>query len=89
MTTALDKRLEEKRKKRDGEFEHQFQNKINWWKLFFISPKTWGVFIIICIICYGTFHAWEWKVMIGEAFSYILTAVITGLIQHFLTHKKK
>ena len=89
MVSKIDKELAEKRKKIDGDLDHRISSCKGFWKVFIIHPATWAFIIIFCFSCYGIYHDWNLKQMIGSAFGYFITAILTGLIQHFITKDKK
>ena len=90
MKNNLDKQLEERRKKSNGDFEHRIACNKNFWKLLITSPIFYfGVSIIcLCFFCFGEYYQWNKTEMIGDAFKCFLTSLITGLIQHFITKEK-
>ena len=56
------------------------------WKCIFMHLYTWLVILILIIvfICFGYYYDWSVKTMIEKAFGYLLTAIITGLIEYFI-----
>jgi hypothetical protein len=89
MKNNLDKQLEERRKKSDGDFEHRIAWCKNFWKLIMVHPLTYLILGFFCFYCFGKYYEWQIKKMIQDGFGYILVSLITGLIQHFVTKEKK
>ena len=87
MANRIDKELEEKRKQRDGDLEHKIACLKGGWKIFIIHPLTY--LGILSFICFGIYYNWNPKEMIENAFGYLLTAILTGLVQHLIIEKNK
>lgn len=87
MASKIDKELERRRKIREGDFEDKIAHLKNQWKIVRYSPLTYA--IILIIILYGMYCDWNYKIMIDKAFSYILTVILTGLIQHIVIKGRK
>jgi hypothetical protein len=79
MISKIDKELADKRKIRDGDLEDKISRFKGQWKALFCNPLTYAV--IIAIVLYGAYCDWNYKKMIDNSFGYVITAVLTGLIQ--------
>lgn len=54
------------------------------WEQLKWNPITYfiiGIFIA-CIVCLGVSYDWNWKVMIHKSFGYLLTALITAVVEY-------
>ena len=86
MNNLLDKKLESKRKERDGNFEHHWECCKHFWKIIWIHPITYA--LIFPLFCFGTYYDWDLKIMISVSFKHILTALITGMVQYLILEKR-
>lgn len=85
---SLDKQLEERRKKTDGDFEHKIACCKGWWKVFWVSPMTYTVAggIAVGYICLGVYFDWNSKMMVAAIANWGIPSLITGLV---LENRKK
>jgi hypothetical protein len=59
-------------------YEYQIERSKQHWKLIFRSPLT--VLALVFFLCYGIYFEWQLKVMIGEAFGYVVGGVLEYLV---------
>jgi hypothetical protein len=90
MPSKIDKELLDKRKKLDADHEDCIKSYKNYWKIFFIRPRNYliAIILIICFICFGLYHDWQYKTMIWLAFTHGLSGFLVGIIEYIVIKKK-
>jgi len=87
----LDKQLEDRRRKTDGDFEHKITCCKNRWKILLYDPLTYAIVLgaIFCVVCYGVYYEWKWIEMIGDGSKCFFSSLLTGLIQYRIIEKNR
>lgn len=91
MASLIDKKISQKKAIANGDIEHKMLLYKGFWQLFFLNPLTYvisGGSLLICL-CLGVYYDWNIKLIISNSFGYVLTSLITGLVQHFITQKQR
>jgi hypothetical protein len=79
-------------KRRDGIFhERQISNLKRQWEQCLYNPLTYVVIfsLMILFLCYGVYFSWDFKCMIYEVYSYVLTVFGTLATQYIITNVMK
>lgn len=89
MSSKIDKKLENRRKEADGDYNHLSKWCNNFWKIAWKHPLT--ILIVFIFVCFGYYYDWNYKNMVSVSFSHGITSLLTGLIQYlfFQSRKKK